>query len=69
LEIRFIGLFKHATGEYTLHITITQRLVFSITVLTVLLGNVFQKWTFLHYLASAVCADFTVLAFIRHATI
>jgi hypothetical protein len=33
--------------DYTLQITITQKLLFSVTVFTALLGNGFQQWTFL----------------------
>jgi hypothetical protein len=39
--------FKHTTRDYALQITITQRLVFSVTFFTALLGNVFQQRTFL----------------------
>jgi hypothetical protein len=46
LVIGFIG-HSHSTRECTLQITITQRLVFSVTVFTALLGNVFQQWMFL----------------------
>jgi hypothetical protein len=45
--IRFIELYKHTTHDYTLQITITHRLMFSVKVFTALLGNVFQQWTFL----------------------
>jgi hypothetical protein len=34
-------------GEGEREITITHRLVFSVTVFTALPGNVFQQWTFL----------------------
>jgi hypothetical protein len=40
-----------STRDYTSHITITHRLVFSVTVCTALLGNVFQQWTFLCFQA------------------
>jgi hypothetical protein len=46
---------SYTTRDYTLQITITHRLVFSVTVFTALLGNVFQQWKFLcfraHFLA------------------
>jgi hypothetical protein len=32
------------TGDYSLKINITQRLVFSVMVFTALIGNVFQRW-------------------------
>jgi hypothetical protein len=45
----------YITRDYTLQITVTQRLVFSVTVFTAFLGNVSQQWTFfcprLHFLA------------------
>jgi hypothetical protein len=37
----------HTTRDYTLQITVTHRLVFSVTVFTALLGKGFQQWTFL----------------------
>jgi hypothetical protein len=37
----------HTTRDYTLQITITQRVVISVTVFTALLGSVSQQWTFL----------------------
>jgi hypothetical protein len=43
----FYWTLLHTTLDYTLQITITHRLVFSLTVFTALLGNVFQQWTFL----------------------
>jgi hypothetical protein len=39
---------KFTSYYYTLQITVTHRLVFSVTVFTALLGNIFQQWTFLH---------------------
>jgi hypothetical protein len=42
-----IGFTGHLTRNYTLQITITHRLVFSVAVFTALLGNGFQQWTFL----------------------
>jgi hypothetical protein len=36
----------YSTCDYTLQITITQKLVFSIMVFTALLGNLFEPWTF-----------------------
>jgi hypothetical protein len=44
---RIYWTIQHTTCEYTLQITITHRLVFSVTVFTALLGNAFQQWTFL----------------------
>jgi hypothetical protein len=38
---------QHTTVDYTLQITITQKLVFIVAVFTSLLGNFFQQWTFL----------------------
>jgi hypothetical protein len=46
LIIVFIGHFT--ARDYTLQITITQRLMFSVTVFTALLGNIFQQWTFFY---------------------
>jgi hypothetical protein len=42
---------KHTTRDYTLQITVTHRLVFSVTVFTALLDNGFQQWTFLCFRA------------------
>jgi hypothetical protein len=39
--------FKHTSRDYSLQITVTHRLVFSVTVFTALLRNFFQRWTFL----------------------
>jgi hypothetical protein len=46
LVIRFIGLFWHTIHNCTLQITIRHRLVFSVTIFIVLVGNVFQQRTF-----------------------
>jgi hypothetical protein len=48
-----IGFTEHTICDYTLQITITQRLVFSVTVFTALLGNVLQLWTVLCFQAGA----------------
>jgi hypothetical protein len=45
---------QHTTRDYTLQIAITQRLVFSVTVFTALLGNVFQQCTFLCFRVHAL---------------
>jgi hypothetical protein len=37
----------HVTRGYILQITVTQTVVFSVTVFTALLGNFFQQWKFL----------------------
>jgi hypothetical protein len=43
LVIIFIGLFKTTSYDCTLQITVTQRLVFSVSFFTALLGNIFQQ--------------------------
>jgi hypothetical protein len=40
---RICWTIKHTIRDYTLQITVTQRLVFPVTVLTALLGNIFQQ--------------------------
>jgi hypothetical protein len=47
--------YQHTTRDYTLQITVTHRLVFSVTVFIALLGNGFQQWTF-------ICSRVHVLA-------
>jgi hypothetical protein len=54
---RIYWTLQHTTRDYTVQITITHRLVFSVTVFTALLGSGFQQWTFLcsrpHVLAAS----------------
>jgi hypothetical protein len=52
--VRIRRTFTHTTRDYTLQITITPSLAFSITVFTALLGNVFQQSTFLCFRADVL---------------
>jgi hypothetical protein len=44
---RIYWTLKNTTLDYTLKITVTQRVVFSVTVIIALLRNIFQQWAFL----------------------
>jgi hypothetical protein len=44
---RICWTLQHKIPDYTLQITVTHRLVFSVTNFTALLGNGFQQWSFL----------------------
>jgi hypothetical protein len=50
LDNQICWTLQHTTRDYTLQITINRQ-VFSVTVFTALLGNVFQQWTFLCFRA------------------
>jgi hypothetical protein len=42
---------EHTTRDYSLQITLTNKLMFLVTVFSALLGSFFHHWTFLCYLA------------------
>jgi hypothetical protein len=61
---RIYWALKHTTRDYTLEITITHRLVFSVTVITALVGSGFQRRTFHFFwvpeLSSATNSELTL---------